>query len=104
VSRSLPEAASDEENALLSQARRLLGSYARSETMIRAGLYTEGSDPDLDQAIRVWPELDGFLAEPERGSSRNSFSRLAVILRRAGSAARGVGAAAQGGEVWRSER
>lgn len=104
VSRSLPEAASDEENVLLSQARRLLGSYARSETMIRAGLYTEGSDPDLDQAIRIWPELDGFLAEAERGSSRNSFSRLAVILRRAGSAARGVGLAAQGGEVWQGER
>src|SRR6056297_2359217 len=100
VSRSLPAAASDEENALLSQARRLLGSYARSETMIKAGLYTEGSDPDLDQAVRIWPELDGYLAEPERGSARNSFSRLAVILRRAGGGARGAAMASQGGEGW----
>lgn len=100
VSRSLPAAASEEENALMSQARRLLGSYARSETMIKAGLYTEGSDSDLDQAIRIWPELDGFLAEPERGSARNSFSRLAVILRRAGGGARGAAMASQGGEGW----
>ena len=26
--------------------------------MIRAGLYAEGSDPVLDQAIRVWPDMD----------------------------------------------
>ncbi|WP_339672682.1 FliI/YscN family ATPase [uncultured Roseovarius sp.] len=84
VSRSLPRAATEEENALISRARGLLGSYARSETMIRAGLYSEGSDPDLDQAIRVWPELDGFLAEKESVSVKNSFARLGVILRRAG--------------------
>jgi flagellum-specific ATP synthase len=55
--------------------------------MIRAGLYAEGSDADLDQAIRVWPELDGFLAEKEAVSAKNSFARLGVILRRAGTPA-----------------
>ena len=84
VSRSLPQAASDEENALIGRARHLLGAYARSETMVRAGLYAEGSDPALDQAVRVWPELDGFLAETEIGGIANSFARLSVILRRAG--------------------
>ncbi|QFT95163.1 Flagellum-specific ATP synthase [Roseovarius sp. THAF9] len=84
VSRSLPRAASDDENALIAQARGLLGAYAKSETMIRAGLYAEGSDATLDQAIRVWPELDAFLAEPEPVSAQNSFNRLALLLRRAG--------------------
>ncbi|MGX0974701.1 flagellum-specific ATP synthase [Roseovarius sp. MBR-51] len=84
VSRSLPRAASDEENALIARARTLLSSYSRSETMIRAGLYAEGSDPELDQAIRIWPELDGFLADKEAVSVKNSFARLGVILRRAG--------------------
>jgi flagellum-specific ATP synthase len=82
VSRSLPQAASDEENQAIAEARRLLGAYAQSEMMIRAGLYTQGSDPLLDQAIRIWPDLDGFLAEPERQNTRNSFSRLRLILRR----------------------
>lgn len=85
VSRSLPAAASDAENALILRARSMLGTYARSETMIKAGLYAEGSDPDLDQAMRVWPELDAFLAEPETISTQNSFDRLSLILRRAGS-------------------
>ena len=84
VSRSLPRAATDEENTLISRTRSLLGNYARSETMIKAGLYAEGSDPELDQAIRIWPELDGFLAEKEAVSAKNSFARLGVILRRAG--------------------
>ncbi|EAQ24203.1 H+-transporting two-sector ATPase, flagellum-specific [Roseovarius sp. 217] len=84
VSRSLPRAASDEENALIARARALLSSYSRSETMIRAGLYAEGSDPELDQAIRIWPDLDGFLADKEAVSVKNSFARLGVILRRAG--------------------
>lgn len=84
VSRSLPGAANEAENQLILSARKLLASYARSETMIRAGLYTEGSDPELDQAIRIWPELDGFLAATETHSAENSFARLGVILRRAG--------------------
>lgn len=84
VSRSLPGAATETENQLILAARRLLASYARSETMIRAGLYSEGGDPELDQAIRVWPELDGFLSATEAHSTQNSFARLSVILRRAG--------------------
>jgi len=36
VSRSLPRAASEEENALIARARSLLGRHARSETMLRA--------------------------------------------------------------------
>ncbi|MET4101445.1 flagellum-specific ATP synthase [Roseovarius sp. MBR-78] len=91
VSRSLPRAASAEENALIARARDLLGRYARSETMLRAGLYAEGSDPGLDQAIRVWPDLDGFLAASEPGDAANSFARLAVILRRAGGQTAGQG-------------
>ncbi|MRU15448.1 FliI/YscN family ATPase [Roseovarius sp. A21] len=82
VSRSLPDAASDAENDLISQARARLGAYAASETMIRAGLYTEGNDPDLDTAVRTWPELDAFLAETEPHTTADSFARLGLILRR----------------------
>lgn len=83
VSRSLPAAATEAELALIAETRRLLGAYHQSEMMIRAGLYTDGSDPLLDRAISVWPELDGFLAEVERIDSTNSFARLGLLLRRA---------------------
>jgi flagellum-specific ATP synthase len=94
VSRSLPAAASPEENALITEARQLLGAYEKSEMMIRAGLYVEGSDPSLDQAIRVWPDLDAFLAILENGDTENSFRRLALALRRAKSARGGIQRAA----------
>lgn len=83
VSRSLPLAATDAENALILEARQLLGAYQQSELMVRAGLYVEGSDALLDRAINIWGELDSFLAEVERSDSTNSFARLALILRRA---------------------
>ncbi|MCR8724372.1 FliI/YscN family ATPase [Frigidibacter sp. ROC022] len=84
VSRALPDAASEEENALLARARALLGHYEKAELMVQAGLYTAGSDPELDIAIRLWPLLDAFLAESEPGSAPDSFARLAEILRLAG--------------------
>ena len=83
VSRSLPVAASEEENALIMRARSLLGTYARSETMVRAGLYSDGSDPELDQALRIWSDLDAFIGEAETHNAKNSFDKLALILRRA---------------------
>ncbi len=82
VSRSLPDAATVEQNAEIIQARRLLGAYDRAEMMIQAGLYAKGSDPQIDLAIKVWPALDGFLAEdaPADGVI-GSFRRLHAVLR-----------------------
>lgn len=83
VSRSLPEAASVSENALLHQTRKMLSIYDRNAVMIRAGLYTQGSDPELDQAIALWSDLDDFLALPAPHDCAHSFQQLALILRRA---------------------
>ncbi len=80
VSRALPGAASESENALISTARQRLGAYDRSEMMIQAGLYSSGSDPVLDAAIQAWPKLDAFLAEDEWDSTEASFRRLGDCL------------------------
>lgn len=80
VSRALPEAASNDENALILEGRKLLGLYDRSEMMIQAGLYTAGNDVLLDQAVEAWPRIDGFLAAPEVLDTRTSFDRLAACL------------------------
>lgn len=81
VSRSLPEAASEDENKLIVEARRLLGAYDRAELMIQAGLYANGSDPMIDRAIKHWPALDGFLAEPAPANGvAGSFERLRACL------------------------
>ena len=70
-----------DENALMVEARRLLGAYDRAEMMIQAGLYAKGSDPLIDAATRVWPALDAFLAEDApREGVEGSFARLAAAL------------------------
>ncbi|MDP5220031.1 FliI/YscN family ATPase [Ruegeria sp. 2205SS24-7] len=84
VSRSLPAAASEAENAAINEARRLLSTYEQSEVMINAGLYSAGSNPQLDQAVQVWPDLDAFFARPELGGIADSFDKLNLILRRSG--------------------
>jgi flagellum-specific ATP synthase len=84
VSRSLPDAASDRENQMIGETRKLLGAYEQSEVMIKAGLYQEGSDPLLDRAVLIWPELDEFFAKSDANGIANSFERLGLILRRAG--------------------
>jgi flagellum-specific ATP synthase len=90
VSRSLPGAATPQENEQIQNVRRLLGAYAKSETMVRAGLYREDEDPVLDQAIKIWEDLDAFLASPSPDGPAAAFQQLELILRRAGSRAVGM--------------
>ncbi|AHM03703.1 Flagellum-specific ATP synthase FliI [Roseibacterium elongatum DSM 19469] len=94
VSRALPAAAAPAENALIARARHLLAAYAKAELMLRAGLYTPGSDPLTDAAISVWEDLDSFIGASAPGGIAESFSRLESLL--AGAAPLGATAAAPG--------
>lgn len=82
VSRSLPDAATPEQNEIISAARALLGTYSRSELMVQAGLYTAGSDPNIDAAIAAFPKLDAFITMRETGDTDASFKSLALCLKR----------------------
>ena len=75
VSRSLPDAATPDENALIGHARRVLGAWDRAEMMVQAGLYTRGSDPAVDEAIRIFPRLDAFLAEADPAVAIHDIAR-----------------------------
>jgi len=89
VSRSLPAAATAAENILLGQTRKLLGLYDRNAMMIRAGLYAHGTDPEVDQAIALWSELDDFLGKSDGRKASEYFQQLELILRRARQQGRG---------------
>ncbi|RFU13858.1 FliI/YscN family ATPase [Rhodobacteraceae bacterium W635] len=79
VSRSLPRAASADENRLIATARRHMGVHDRAEMMLQAGLYTDGADPAIDAALRVWPALDDFLSQGSSGPTA-AFATLADCL------------------------
>ena len=80
VSRALPDAATADENARITHARSALGAYAESELMIRAGLYAPGSDPRLDEAVRLFPQLDRFVTCGSDGVA-DGFAQLGAALR-----------------------
>ncbi|TDL90574.1 FliI/YscN family ATPase [Meridianimarinicoccus aquatilis] len=80
VSRSLPDAASEAENALISEARKLLGAYDKAELMIQSGLYVAGADSLTDRAVRCWAALDGFLGRSRPETVTDSFAALAAAL------------------------
>lgn len=79
VSRSLPGAATDQENTLIAEARRLTLAYERALPMVQTGLYQQGSDAELDRAVALHPALDAFFAAASP-SPQKAFHELGAIL------------------------
>ncbi len=86
VSRSLPAAATDAENILLRDCRRMIALYEEISPMLRANLYETGKDAEADKAIRIFQLLDGFIGARNDKSIETAFARLAEILNDAPSA------------------
>lgn len=80
VSRALPHSASESENAMIQEFRRLVSLYEEAEIMLRAGLHQVGVDSELDRAIELFPRLDAFCAERNASGHQAAFARLADML------------------------
>jgi len=82
VSRSLPNALTDEQNAILKRAKQIITSYEDMAELIRLGAYRKGSDPDVDEAIALYPEIEEFLAQDkdENTGIEEGFATLAAII------------------------
>ncbi len=80
VSRSLPGVATEGENAQIARVRQVLTAYENAALMIQTGLYSKGSDPAIDEAIRLWPRLDAFFTEKAPDGVAASFARLSEII------------------------
>jgi flagellum-specific ATP synthase len=80
VSRSLPGAATGEENELLREYRRMIALYEEIAPMLRANLYEFGRDMNGDRAIGLFPALDSFVATRSPSGIEGSFSVLRAML------------------------
>jgi len=60
---------------------RLLAAYSASEDLVRIGAYQKGSDPTLDKALALIPELDQFLMQKpgEAAPLQETISRLQAL-------------------------
>ncbi|NND91567.1 MAG: FliI/YscN family ATPase [Granulosicoccus sp.] len=52
-----------EQEAMIRRCLRLAAAYRAQEDMLKVGLYQHGSDPELDEAIELWPRLQEFLQQ-----------------------------------------
>lgn len=80
VSRALPSAATDWENDLLRDYRRMVALYDEVAPMLRASLFEFGQDADADRAIALYPALDAFVAQRNDKGIDAAFSTLSEIL------------------------
>jgi flagellum-specific ATP synthase len=88
VSRCLPAAATEAQNKTIQEVRRITSTYEHNATMIQAGLYSPGSDQNIDLAIALWPALEAFLGSHDSGEISQSFNQLELLLRRTKAAAK----------------
>ena len=87
VSRSMPAAMSDEQNAIIKRAKQIITTYEDMAELIRLGAYRRGSDPAVDEAIQLYPHIEEFLSQhkDERNTIDEGFARLASIVNFVGS-------------------
>jgi len=82
VSRMVPKCLSEDEYKHVQRTRQVMATYDDMAELIRLGAYTAGSDPQVDEAIRLMPKLEAFLRQaPNEGCSMaESFKRLEAAL------------------------
>lgn len=82
VSRAMPEALNDEQNQIIKRAKQIITTYEDMAELIRLGAYRRGSDPAVDEAIQIYPEIEEFLAQDKSDNTdiEESFERLGRIV------------------------
>ena len=69
VSRLAPRLVQDEQKLAAQKLREALATYQRAEDLISLGAYAGGSNPKLDAAIRLRPQLLDFLKQDAQANA-----------------------------------
>jgi len=63
VSRAMAAFTSDSQQQLVSRFRQLNSTYQENRDLVSVGAYQPGSNPQLDEAISLWPSIIEFLRQ-----------------------------------------
>ena len=82
LSRAMPDCNTEEENAIVLRARKMLANYEDMAEMIRLGAYRVGRDAKTDEAIKYYPALERFLSQDrnDRSDLASGYAQLAAIF------------------------
>jgi flagellum-specific ATP synthase len=68
ISRLFPEVTDQEHQVAAAKMRTLLALYRENKDLIEVGMYQKGSNPRLDLAIDLMPEINKFLRQSIKDS------------------------------------
>ncbi|MCK5285441.1 MAG: flagellar protein export ATPase FliI [Alphaproteobacteria bacterium] len=82
ISRSMPAVLTDQQNAIIKRAKQIVTTYEDMSELIRLGAYRRGSDPEVDEAIQIYPKIEEFLSQHKDESTmiEDAFKQLAGII------------------------
>lgn len=82
ISRVMTHLATPEHLALVQRFKQLYAHYQRNRDLISVGAYIGGSDPLLDEAIRLYPRMEQFLKQDmfRRETYQASIAQLAALF------------------------
>jgi len=82
LSRAAAAILTPEQAADVQKARAHLALYADMADMVRLSAYKRGSDPAVDEAVRVAPRIEAAFMQPQHDSSdiETSFAMLRAAL------------------------
>ena len=68
VSRAMNQFSSDSQKQLVSRFRHVYSIYQENRDLVAVGAYQPGSNPQLDEAIALWPSIIEFLRQNQNES------------------------------------
>ena len=68
ISRLFPEITDKEHQQAAAKMRTLMATYRDSKDLIDVGMYQAGSNPRLDVAIEMMPQINAFLQQSVKDS------------------------------------
>jgi flagellum-specific ATP synthase len=82
VSRAMPGCNTENEQNLVLKARKPLTVYEDMAELIRLGAYKAGTNPEVDSAVKLYPQLEAFLAQrkDEQSGLSEGYAALQTIL------------------------
>jgi flagellum-specific ATP synthase len=82
ISRAMTELLAPEDLEAARRFKHLFSAYRRARDLIMVGAYVRGSDPVVDRAIALFPQLSAFLQQDlaERAGEADSRARLRELV------------------------
>ncbi len=78
VSRAMTQFVSDSQQQLVSRFRQVYSTYQENRDLVAVGAYQPGTNPQLDEAIALWPAIIEFLRQ-HQNESVNATTSLANL-------------------------